>query len=1291
MSRPLEINGQVVCPPRSSAKRVFFLAAALMLFSAAPAARGQGRADLIWSSAAGQGLTSVAYAPDGQTVFVGQSDRAATLWRASDGALLRRVSFGELGCGTVNDVTYSPDSQTIAAISGCTARLYNASDGTLVRKLQTGGGANAFHAATSLAYSPDGHFLATAIVERYPRRGTITLWNVLTGAQVWTAPGGGGTNVAFSPDGQTIASVGGKGLDLLRTSDGVMILNIPGPQKALAYSPDGSLIATAGLAGGEFPGDDTVEFYRVSDGTLASQLTRTGRVTSVAFTKDGQGLVSTGWDDNQNAVNGYYSSVGTLHVWRLSDGALLKTYDKETDTLVQEAAVSPDGNYFLYPGGTNVNLARLPDLSAAACTFSISPQTATHPCQGGAGSLTVNAPASCSWKAESRVDWIKVTGGASGSGIGTVDYTVDPDGCNATPGSDMTIDGFLIAAEQTFDVKQKLAPPLPPAAGLGTVIISEFRFHGPAPPAGPYPYANGGHDEFIELYNNTDSALIMNTPDGSKGWSLVAADGTVIVVLQNGFTLRPRGHYLFVLFDQGGGYELSHYASLDAAYSFDNPDDGGVALFRTNDPANFTPENRVDAVGFNTVPSQLFREGAGLLPIGNADGEYSFVRKFKDGRPQDTNDNVNDFVFVSTTGGSYGSAQSVLGAPGPENAGFAWTSLSVASPIARKDVAESLIEPGASASDAPNAVRCLTCVGLHAPLGTLSLRRRFTNNSNQTLTTLRFRVTDITTLNSPGYALGGAQADLRLINSSDDTVSPATTSGVTSVKGTTLDEPPDQAFGGGGLNTSVRVALPDDGLKPGQSVNVQFLLGVMQWGTYRFAVIPEALPLPPFSFAPTPTPTPTPSPTPTGTPTPTPSPTPTPTATPTPTPASTPTPTPTPVSTPEPTPTATPNPTPTPTPNPTPNPTPTPTPTPTPSPDVVTLLGRVLDRVAGAGAAGLTVTLSGDATATAQTDAQGRYSFPSLPAGGAYTLMVSAPGRAVSPYARTYLDCRSDKAADFETEPESGEPPAPVVSYVEVPGGTCPDCDPVPSPGAAGNMIDQSTYFVASHYLDFLGRGPDTAGLRFWQDEIESCGADLQCREVKRINVSAAFFLSIEFEQTGYLAYRLGLASFGEAPRYKSLMADSRSLAAGVQVGIGDWEGRLAQNRRAFAEGWAGRPEFKAKYGALSDEQYVAALLSNAGLDPARAPALVAALRDGSMKRADVLLSVADDAELKAKEKSRAFVLMQYYGYLRRGADAEGYRYWLAKLDSFGGDFVRAEMVKAFLDSDEYRSRFGVR
>jgi len=58
-------------------------------------------------------------------------------------------------------------------------------------------------------------------------------------------------------------------------------------------------------------------------------------------------------------------------------------------------------------------------------------------------------------------------------------------------------------------------------------------------------------------------------------------------------------------------------------------------------------------------------------------------------------------------------------------------------------------------------------------------------------------------------------------------------------------------------------------------------------------------------------------------------------------------------------------------------------------------------------------------------------------------------------------------------------------------------------------------------------------------------------------------------------------------------------------------------------------------------------------------------------------------------------VLMQYFGYLRRAPDAapdsdlSGYNFWLGKLNAFGGDFQQAGMVKAFLASPEYRSRFG--
>src|SRR2546426_12358468 len=83
--------------------------------------------------------------------------------------------------------------------------------------------------------------------------------------------------------------------------------------------------------------------------------------------------------------------------------------------------------------------------------------------------------------------------------------------------------------------------------------------------------------------------------------------------------------------------------------------------------------------------------------------------------------------------------------------------------------------------------------------------------------------------------------------------------------------------------------------------------------------------------------------------------------------------------------------------------------------------------------------------------------------------------------------------------------------------------------------------------------------------------------------------------------------------------------------------------------------------------------------------------------RARALRRVAENSTLALQEFNRAFVLMQYFGYLRRNPndppettlDFQGYNFWLNKLNVFNGNFIEAEMVKAFLNSTEYRQRFG--
>jgi hypothetical protein len=160
-----------------------------------------------------------------------------------------------------------------------------------------------------------------------------------------------------------------------------------------------------------------------------------------------------------------------------------------------------------------------------------------------------------------------------------------------------------------------------------------------------------------------------------------------------------------------------------------------------------------------------------------------------------------------------------------------------------------------------------------------------------------------------------------------------------------------------------------------------------------------------------------------------------------------------------------------------------------------------------------------------------------------------------------------------------------------------------------------------------------------------------------------------------------------------------QEAAQGVVVGQEGWQQKLEDNKRHVAEDWANRPEFHARFDGMADDQFVDALFRNAGVRPDEAERndLIEGLRAGRETRATVLRKVADDAQFKRKEQNPAFVLMQYFGYLQRDPDAapeptldfQGYNFWLSKLNSFNGNYVAAEMVKAFITSTEYRKRFG--
>jgi hypothetical protein len=266
------------------------------------------------------------------------------------------------------------------------------------------------------------------------------------------------------------------------------------------------------------------------------------------------------------------------------------------------------------------------------------------------------------------------------------------------------------------------------------------------------------------------------------------------------------------------------------------------------------------------------------------------------------------------------------------------------------------------------------------------------------------------------------------------------------------------------------------------------------------------------------------------------------------------------------------------------------------------------------------------------------------------------------------------------------------------------------------NQVDDASFFVREHYVDFLNREPDAAGLNFWENNITQCGANAACTEVQRINTSASFFQSIEFQETGFLVHRLYRVSYGDAIgsstlntapsahnvlvpiiRLSEFLPESQKISQGVVVLQPGWEIILANNKQAFVEEFVQRTRFLTAYPlTLSSTQYVQNLNASAGnvLTQAQRDQLIDDLNGGRTTRGAVLRSIAENPILTSRETNKAFVLMQYFGYLRRNpndpqdSDYTGYEFWLNKLNQFNGNFVNAEMVKAFITSIEYRQRF---
>jgi hypothetical protein len=331
----------------------------------------------------------------------------------------------------------------------------------------------------------------------------------------------------------------------------------------------------------------------------------------------------------------------------------------------------------------------------------------------------------------------------------------------------------------------------------------------------------------------------------------------------------------------------------------------------------------------------------------------------------------------------------------------------------------------------------------------------------------------------------------------------------------------------------------------------------------------------------------------------------------------------------------------------------------TPTAAAAKISGRIVTST-GAPLAGVTVTISGDSrTIRTITDSDGRYQARNLDTGEYYVVIPSLSDYTFAPAMRSYSLVADQADALFTARADAVQ---------------------------AFNPIDTAEYFVRQQYLDFLGREPDQNGFEYWSNQLNQCGTDAECLRTRRISIASAFFMEREFQDTGSYIYDLYKGSLGRRPTYEEYSFDRQQVIGGAQ---------LDAEKTALAESFVQRAEFVSKYeGANGADSFVDALLQTvqeSGVDlSSRRATYVSAYNSGNTvnaSRALVVRALADETAFKQAEYNAAFVLSEYFGYLRRNPDQRGYEFWLNVLNNGDPGNYRG-MVCAFINSVEYQRRF---
>jgi Carboxypeptidase regulatory-like domain/Domain of unknown function (DUF4214) len=328
-----------------------------------------------------------------------------------------------------------------------------------------------------------------------------------------------------------------------------------------------------------------------------------------------------------------------------------------------------------------------------------------------------------------------------------------------------------------------------------------------------------------------------------------------------------------------------------------------------------------------------------------------------------------------------------------------------------------------------------------------------------------------------------------------------------------------------------------------------------------------------------------------------------------------------------------------------------------PTANPTTVSGQITNNE-GLPVVGAVVNLSGGQTRKTITDANGNYSFANVTGGDFYTVTPARANYSFSPANRSFSQLGNLTDAAFT--------------------GT--------SSGDNANPLDTPEYFVRQQYVDVLSREPDEGGFNYWSDQILACNGDARCVNARRRDVAAAFFIEQEAQQTGSYIYDVYASALGRQPVFNEYKSDRQQVVGGAD---------LDGEKTAFAQAFVQRAEFTAKYQSnTSAESFVDALLQStqtSGIDlSSQRDVLIAAYNSGGSMdqgRAAVVQALADNTAFKQSQYNAAFVLTEYFGYLRRDVDQGGYNFWLNVLNNADPGNYHG-MVCSFITSTEYQKRF---